>query len=460
MSTLKIQTFAPSSHKIKAVIYGASGSGKTHFAATAPRPIFASAEGGLLSTANMGKQIDFVEIKTVEDLRKLLTFLKDEKHEYETVVIDSISEINEIIKEGIERKRGRAMQLQDWGELSKAIKGILRGFRDLPMHTIFIAQESVEKDDQKIQKIVPSLNGKAATEIAYFMDIVGYSYISKTEGHQIMTLPHELYLTKDRSSRIGNDAPPDFTEWENRVKSLELGEQVSRDVSVKTGDDEQPPSAPNAPAKPTAPRQPTGGSEDAKILPEQTKKLFAAWNEYIEISGTDPKKSEAIRKATLKRDFGKYSSTQLTIAEAADFIDRLVKKINELKAKKTPASEPEAPAGEHTPPAPPAPASEPENAPAEPAKESKQTDALVAAAENLFADTSEDVAETDNSPEFWAGMIENTRSIDELDKVVTDLKAHCAKPGASIPVDALKKLAAATKKQRAALQAESNTDAK
>jgi hypothetical protein len=40
------------------------------------------------------------------------------------------------------------------------------------MHVLFIAQESNEKDEDRIEKIVPSLNGKAATEIAYFMDIV------------------------------------------------------------------------------------------------------------------------------------------------------------------------------------------------------------------------------------------------------------------------------------------------
>jgi len=40
------------------------------------------------------------------------------------------------------------------------------------MNVIIIAQEQYEKDDQTIQKIIPSLNGKLATEICYFMDIV------------------------------------------------------------------------------------------------------------------------------------------------------------------------------------------------------------------------------------------------------------------------------------------------
>lgn len=87
-------------------------------------------------------------------------------------MIDSITEINDIIKAGLEAKRGRALQIQDWGEIAKTIENILRTFRALDMHVIFIAQETVERDDQKIIRYVPSLNGKTATKIAYFMDIV------------------------------------------------------------------------------------------------------------------------------------------------------------------------------------------------------------------------------------------------------------------------------------------------
>jgi hypothetical protein len=95
------------------------------------------------------------------------------------------------------------MQLQDWGTLGKEIKTILREFRDLPMHVIFIAQEISEKNEDKIQKILPSLNGKSATDIAYYMDVVGYAYIDKATGKRMInTTPHSLYLTKDRTNVI------------------------------------------------------------------------------------------------------------------------------------------------------------------------------------------------------------------------------------------------------------------
>lgn len=228
MAQVIIKKFSPKTHKIKAVIYGGSGSGKTSFGGTAPKPIFASAEGGLLSIAHLNP--DYVEIKSLEDLAGLLSFLKSQPHEYETIVIDSITEISEIIKRGIEKKSGRAMQIQDFGTLSKKIREILAGFRDLNMHVLFIAQEKYDKDGDTIIKIAPSLNGKSADEIAYFMDIVGYLYIDPSSNERkIITATAQKYLTKDRTRMIGNDTTPDFSVWVEAVKGLQV---VKEDETV------------------------------------------------------------------------------------------------------------------------------------------------------------------------------------------------------------------------------------
>lgn len=347
---MEIKKFAPTTHKVKAVVYGASGSGKTVFGGTAPNPIFASAEGGLLSIAD--KEPAFVEIKTLNDLKSLLAYLQKEKHDFATVVIDSISEINDIIKGDIERKNGRSMQLQDWGTLSKEIKSIFRGFRDLPMHVLFIAQESNETDEQTVTKIVPSLNGKAATEIAYFMDIVGYLYIDKATGERKMvTLPNAKLLTKDRSNLIGNDSAVDFSGWVDLIKGIKIGEQkVLAEVKDHTDQPEGKPLP--QPAKPAA--KPTEPMIDDKT----GKELFAAWNEmwslYMEKLPNDvdsegvlkytKEKSDPTRKVTMKKLFGVESSTDLTMENAKELIKRTKDKIKELKKLPTPEVQPEAPA--------------------------------------------------------------------------------------------------------------------
>ena len=224
---IQIKQFQPTSHKIKALVYGASGSGKTTFAGTAKNAIFASAEGGLLSIAD--KLPNYVEIKSLQDLKDLHLYLKTQPHNFETVVIDSITEINDIIKSDIEKRTGKAMQLQDWGTLAKDIKTILRNFRDLPMHVLFIAQEMVDEKDENgtASKVVPSLNGKASTEIAYFMDIVGYVYITKTGDHKVITGSNARLLTKDRSGQIGNDTTADFSVWCDKVANITMVETES-----------------------------------------------------------------------------------------------------------------------------------------------------------------------------------------------------------------------------------------
>lgn len=220
---MEIKIFKPQDHKIKTVIYWTSWAWKTVFWATAPNPIFASAEQGLLSVAD--KDIPYVDIKTIKDLKDLKDFLKNEKHNYQSIIIDSITEINEIIKSWIEEKNWRSMQLQDWGTLSKKIDSILRWFKDLDMHTIFIAQEQYIQDENKITKIVPSLNWKTATKIAYYMDIVWYISINKAWKRTLTTSANQKLLTKDRSNKIWNDTELDFSIWAKKIAQIKTSKE-------------------------------------------------------------------------------------------------------------------------------------------------------------------------------------------------------------------------------------------
>lgn len=230
---MQIKKYSPTSHKVKAVIYGASGSGKTTFAGNAKKAIFASAEGGLLSIAD--KNVDYVEIKSLQDLIEMRNYLSTQKHDFETVIIDSITEINDIIKLEIEKKTGKAMQLQDWGTLQKRIVEVLRSFRDLDMNVLFIAQEKeASKDENGVSaKLVPNLNGDMADRIAYFMDIVGYIYITKTGEHKVITSANPRLLTKDRTNLIGNDEQPNFQSWIDKVRNMKTVEnqEITTDIT-------------------------------------------------------------------------------------------------------------------------------------------------------------------------------------------------------------------------------------
>src|SRR5574343_1688925 len=85
----------------KVVLYGPPGSGKTTAAATWPKPLLLSAESGLLSVRD--KAIDVMAIDQWEDLEWAFAYLKHEKHEYLSVVIDSLTEVQKKLNEYIVR---------------------------------------------------------------------------------------------------------------------------------------------------------------------------------------------------------------------------------------------------------------------------------------------------------------------------------------------------------------------
>lgn len=229
---MEIIKHKPQEQKIKTLIYGASGAWKTVFASSAPKPIFLSAESWLLSTR---KELDVVMIKKLDDLRDAYTELKNKKDEYgyETIIIDSITEINDIIKAEIEKRNGRPMQIQDWWELAKTIKTLFKMFRDLDYHVLMIAQEDFEKDEERIHKIVPMLNGKSATQIAYYMDIVGYIYVEKDGTRKVLTDSDPKLLTKDRTWSIGNDTAPRFEAWVKVLEKMDTSTPLPKTSSVK-----------------------------------------------------------------------------------------------------------------------------------------------------------------------------------------------------------------------------------
>jgi hypothetical protein len=74
---------------IFALIYGTDGVGKSTFCSHAPNPVFVGAEKGT-------EQLDvarFPQTETIGELLAQLRALQTEKHEFDTVVLDSLASI-------------------------------------------------------------------------------------------------------------------------------------------------------------------------------------------------------------------------------------------------------------------------------------------------------------------------------------------------------------------------------
>ena len=197
---------------LKVLVYGQAGCGKTTLSKTLPTPVVLSAEGGLLSLKD--DNIPFIEIKSMTDLHEAYEWVSKSK-DYESVVLDSISEIAEVVLSHEKKinKDGRAA----YGEMDVQLSEIIRAFRDLNMHVLMTAKLEKQQDEMGRMLYFPSLPGnKTAQKLPYFFDEVLALRIEKDEDGKtqraLMCDSDGLWLAKDRSGKLSAWESPDLGE--------------------------------------------------------------------------------------------------------------------------------------------------------------------------------------------------------------------------------------------------------
>lgn len=210
---LKIQSTrdTAASQYINAIIYGQAGIGKTVLCGTAPNPIILSAEDGLLSLA--GKDIDFAKITCFQDLIEAYNELKKGEHDYQTVCIDSLSEVAETIL--AERKKNERDPRRAYGDMAEEIIAAVRKFKRLPMHVFFIAKQGrIEDAFTGKQSYGPAFPGQVLqSNLPYQVDLLFPMRLGKHEGKEfryIQTAPDVQYEAKDRSGIFDAKEKPDL----------------------------------------------------------------------------------------------------------------------------------------------------------------------------------------------------------------------------------------------------------
>jgi phage nucleotide-binding protein len=204
-------------HGIKCVLYGASGVGKTTQIKTLVsegfKVLVISAESGLLSLA--GTKVDMVDISTndkgeqlppskrFERLLEVYKYMSSQKHGYDTIVLDSLTELNSCLLEALREKFPDAKDtLRMFGENSMIMQKMIKAFRDLEINVILIALESNEKDDVGRRFTTIDVVGKVAAAIPPLFDEVLYMFVDDKGGRQILTNKSEKTVAKDRSGKL------------------------------------------------------------------------------------------------------------------------------------------------------------------------------------------------------------------------------------------------------------------
>ena len=222
--------------RMNVLIYGDPGSGKTHLAGTAQdsqymaNVHFFNIDGGLMTLASRG-DIRATDIRSVAELEQEMHLIAAGDPKYDgvkTVVIDNITELQTLALENITMrefsKRSRKdknysideIYLEDYGIAGKQLARVLRGFRDLPVHVIYIAhrKDKMRQGTNVLEESKPNLTDKLCTSVMGYMDFVWYLYVADeqigdedngyhTETHRyLLTQPVNNFAAKTRGSNF------------------------------------------------------------------------------------------------------------------------------------------------------------------------------------------------------------------------------------------------------------------
>lgn len=245
-SAFRITSNKKKERYINILIYGDYGVGKTTLAASSvcvPEMrdvLLGNVESGDMSIEDdLFEGLDTVDIQSYRQFARLYEFLRlhcryrdtnDERalraleeqfrgepvetpRRYRTVIIDSLTEVQKLamyqllgitVGEHPLDVEPESPQFKEWGSSAEMIRLLVRSFRDLPMHTIFVCSQSVDTDDKKKRFITPALPGKLANEVQGFLDVVGYYVAAPNESGEIK---RRLYLQPGKTFQAKNRFP-------------------------------------------------------------------------------------------------------------------------------------------------------------------------------------------------------------------------------------------------------------
>lgn len=185
-----------SDRALSVLVHGHSKVGKTTFAATAPYPrLLLDVESASRFLPVVRKVWDpkegpppmadgtwdtcVVYVRDYSTVNQVYAWLQVGQHQFKSLILDSISELQVRLKEQI-AGRGQ-LQTQQWGEVLTNLAGLMRDFRDLTMHptnpleAIVLTAMTTQRDGMWR----PYLQGQLATVIPYFWDITAYLYVDQ-----------------------------------------------------------------------------------------------------------------------------------------------------------------------------------------------------------------------------------------------------------------------------------------
>lgn len=216
--------------KVKCLIYGQAGTGKTTMALSAPKPLLLDFDGGA-SRLNVAHRADTVQIQSWSDCEDVM---KENLSAYDTIVVDTIGKMLDFIITDV--CKGRVPQINNWGTINNVFTSFCRQLHSLNKNIIFIAHRDNRKEGDK-NVFIPAIREKSYNAIVTELDLMGYiesrndqreitfDFSDRNDGKNTCNLPRFIAIPTIVDNKGNATAKNDFIErviinpFVNRLKS-------------------------------------------------------------------------------------------------------------------------------------------------------------------------------------------------------------------------------------------------
>jgi len=212
--------------KLNVLVYGKSGTGKTPFACFFPKPYVFDFDKGMMSVR--GRDVDYDTYKSFPDFKIRLMELEG-KCVYETLVLDSLTTMEEYCMDSILQANRRAMPtMNEWNVLIAEMKDTLMRLTKTAKHCVVVAHEQMIQDEITGEILIrPQVVGKKLpAQIPLWFDEVYRTQVTRTkEGiptYSIMTVADTKFTAKSRIHCL-----PTIMDWSEKGEMVNPYELIT-----------------------------------------------------------------------------------------------------------------------------------------------------------------------------------------------------------------------------------------
>lgn len=210
----------------RCLITGEFGSGKTHFAASFPRPFFIDVDYGLATTKTSmdSKTADGIRLFPGDNVYDIINSLlvdaaarKPPLDQYDSIILDGLTSLSrlylyEITGGNMDPKRGAKPGYDEYGSLKVRLAQTVAAIQAVPFHVCVTALTAIDKDEATGAYVgVIETVGSFGKEVGSLFDEV--YYIEKKRGsgntiiHEFNTEYHPRFAVKSRLQRAASIPP-------------------------------------------------------------------------------------------------------------------------------------------------------------------------------------------------------------------------------------------------------------